>query len=102
MERRWADLADANSRQPEARAGNVLVTRAQQGARELSQIMSRTADALEKSAHLADQHAQRREQAEQGDDAAEERRVADQTREAARQARSNAEQWLKISEKPIR
>jgi hypothetical protein len=57
-------------------------------------ILSRTAAALETSAALAEDHADRHALAGRNDDAAQERQAADRARQAARRARSRAEQWL--------
>jgi len=98
LELRWADLADSDGAPAMSRAAARGKSHAQQGAKQLWEVLTRTADVLERSAQLAEEHAQRREAAAQGEDAAHERRVADQTREAAQRARSHAEEWLQVSE----
>jgi hypothetical protein len=79
---------------PPASAVEGAVERSWASAERLSSVLSRTADALEESATLAEVHAERHEQAGRSDDAAEERRVAGRAREGARRARSQAEEWL--------
>ena len=59
-------------------------------AERLSQVLSRTAEVFEKSAALADDHAQRRAKAGQSSEAEQERRVAERARQAAARARSHA------------
>ena len=69
-------------------------------ARHGASVLSRTAEALEWSAILAEQHAQRHEQAGRQEAAAEERRAAARARDAAARARVRAENWLKLLKGP--
>jgi len=64
--------------------------------RDLVSVLHRAADALEQSATLAEQHAERREQAGRQEAAAEERRAARRAHEAAAHARARAEEWLRL------
>jgi len=61
----------------------------------LSLTMERTAEVLEASAALADEHAERLERAGRSDDAAKELRSAARAREGAERARSLAKEWLR-------
>jgi hypothetical protein len=99
LERRWADLVDADAAHGPARGAGIVLRHIRLGAKQLSANLARTAEALERSANLAEQHAQRREQSQQIDDAAQERKAAQRAREAAGHARAQAEEWLKISER---
>ena len=67
-------------------------------ARDLASVLARTAKALEQSATLAEEHAERRERAGRKEAAAEERRAAGRAHEAAARARAQAEEWLKLLE----
>jgi hypothetical protein len=67
-------------------------------ARDPASVLGRTAKALEQSAILAEQHAQRRERAGRMEAAADERRAAGRAHEAAARARARAEEWLKLLE----
>ena len=58
----------------------------------LHQLLIRTAEALERSAGLAEEHAAKLEQVGRSDDAAWERRAANRARQAARRARLYAEE----------
>jgi len=59
----------------------------------LHDLLIRTAEALETSAGLAEEHAEMLERAGRSDDAAWERRGADRSRQAAQRARSYAVEW---------
>ena len=72
------------------------VTQTRVTARNLASVLGRTAETLEQSATLAEEHAQRREQAGRGDAAANERRAARRAHGAAARARVHAEKWLKM------
>ena len=98
LERRWAELLDPSSVQSTRRASEFVVRHTRRGAKRLSAILIRTAEALEKTADLAEEHAQRRERTGRTADAAEERRAAERSREAAQRARSHAEEWLTVSD----
>ena len=97
LERRWADLIDPDPARRETRAAELALRHTRQGAKHASTILTRLANTLDRSAHIAEAHAARREQAGHGDDAAEERHSARRARTAARRARSQAQQWLKVS-----
>jgi len=60
----------------------------------LSATLSRTADALDASAALAEEHGRRQQRAGRADTAAEERRVAERARKAADRAREHARELL--------
>jgi hypothetical protein len=98
LERRWADLADPHEVHSEARTAELVMRHTRQGAKQASGILTQLAKTLDKSAGLADEHAQRREKAGRTDDAADERQAAERAREAAQRARRQAEEWLKIGE----
>jgi hypothetical protein len=93
---------DSEGVEPPGGASKRVVGHTRVSAAQLASVLSRTADALEQSAALADAHALRYEQAGRGDDAAQERRAAGCAREAARKARSHAGEWLELAagEKP--
>jgi hypothetical protein len=86
---------DPEAVEPPRKAAERAVMRTRVSVERLSSVLSRTADALDESAVLADAHAERHEQAGRSDDAAEERRAAGRAREAATRARSQVEDWLK-------
>lgn len=71
-------------------------TEAYQHAEQLSEVLRRPARALESSAGLAEEHAQRQERNGRGDAAAEERRAASRARHAAARARLRAEESFKL------
>jgi len=100
LERRWVELVADDKGLRTVPAAELVISHARQGAKQLSAVLSRTADALERSAGLAEEHAQRRDRAGQSDDAAVERQAAEHAREGARRARSQAEEWLMLSESP--
>lgn len=85
-------LVDPEPAQPVASAAEAIYSRAYRSAEQLTAVLRHTAEALEKSAELADQHARRREQAGGIDDGADERRAATRARQAAQRARSRAEE----------
>jgi len=76
-----------------AHTARLAQRKAREHAVHLSSIMRETAETLEKSATLADEHALRHERAGDRQAAAEERRVATRAREAAHRARGYANQW---------
>jgi len=86
------------------RAGFVVQDDLGEGAIELSgsgrdrpaalhQLLVRTADALERSARLAEDEAEMLERAGRSDESAAERCAADRARQAAQLGRSYAEEW---------
>jgi hypothetical protein len=83
------------AQQASATAGRA-VSQMRTTARDLAAVLGRTAEALEQSAILAEQHAQRREQAGRPEAAAEERRAAERAHEAAARARARVEEWRKL------
>jgi hypothetical protein len=89
LEVRWAELAD-----PNAGGSRQLTREIQRGAERASGILTQLAHTLEKSAELADVHADRREASGLSDAAADERQVAMRARQAAQRARSQAAHWL--------
>jgi hypothetical protein len=97
LESRWAELLQPNHVPAPIRAAESHMRHAHQGARQLSAVLLRTAEALDRSAELAEKHAVRREEQGRTDDVDEERRVAARTRQAAQRARTQAEEWLKTS-----
>jgi hypothetical protein len=99
LERRWARLVDPKGPLTTRRTTEITLGRTREGARALSEKLAVAADALETSAGLADEHAKRRQARGQTDGAAEELQVAERTREAARRARSEAEKWMRASQR---
>ena len=83
--------------EPPGAAAECLIGQTRARTAQLASVLSRTADALEESAALADAHAERCEQAGRSGDAAQERRAAGRAREAARKARSHVEEWLELA-----
>jgi hypothetical protein len=77
-------------------AAEEAVTQTRLTARDLARLLGRTAEALERSAMLAEDHAERRERADPMMAAAEERRAAVRAREAAERARARAGEWLEL------
>jgi hypothetical protein len=75
-----------------------VTAQTRENAKHLSSVLSRTANALEMSAALAESNAERLERLGRADAGAEERRAADRGQEAARRARLHAEEWLRLSE----
>jgi hypothetical protein len=98
LERRWADLMDADGGGGTTRVAELLVGETRRRARQLWLALTRTAEALDASAALADEHGQRRGEDGHETDAAAERSAAERAREAAGRARSQAEEWLRISQ----
>ncbi len=98
LERRWAALVDPT---PAARAAsaaedlNILTSRHAESA---SVTLSRIADALEESAAIADDPAQRHEEAGSSEGAEAERQIAERAREYAQRARAQASEWRKIAD----
>jgi hypothetical protein len=99
LEPRWAELVDPSPAQSMIRDAGVVLRQTRRDAKQLSAVLTRTANELERSAGLAEAHARRREQAGQSDDAIEERQAAKRAREAAQRALAQADEWLKASEK---
>jgi hypothetical protein len=66
-------------------------------AEHLSSELDRTAELLEKTVAIAEQHARRRERAGDSDGGREERRAAERARKYAQRARSEAEEWRKLA-----
>jgi hypothetical protein len=98
LERRWAELVEPSTVQNTVRAAAAVVRDTRQGAKQLSEILTRTANTLERSAELAEEHAKRRDHAGRGDDAEQERQAAERAREAAQRALSQADEWLTLIE----
>lgn len=98
LERRWGALVDGEEPDTPGHAAGRLLGEMRQGARQLATNLSRTAEALERSAQLAEQHAERREETHGPGQGAEERRAAEVTYEAAERARSQAAEWLSLME----
>ena len=88
---------DSEAVEPTGAAAERVVGETGVRAAQLASVLRRTAVTLERSAALADAHAERYEQAKRSNDAAQERRVAGRAREAARQARWHAEEWLELA-----
>lgn len=85
-----------------AATGERLRTQALEQAENMSVLLRRTARALESSAALAEEHAQRHDRSGHGDTAADERRAANRARQAAARARSRADNWLKVGSESMR
>ena len=101
LERRWAELiGDPDVAHTETGASELAMRHTRQAAKHGSWILMQLANTLERSAALAEKHAQRREQAGRADDAAAERRAAKRAHEAAQRARSQAEEWLEMIKNP--
>ena len=81
-------------------AADTAASQARVTARDAASLLARTAEVLERSAALAQEHAERRERAGRPESAAEERRVAKRAYAAAARARARAEQWLETIEAP--
>lgn len=93
LERRWAELVEWEVVYGQTRAAERVTSHTRRGARQLTTLLTRMADALDKSARLADEHATKRERAGRSDDAELERQAAQRARDSAEQARSHAAQW---------
>ena len=99
LERRWAELVgDPDVAHTETDASELARRHTRQAAKRGSWILMQLANTLERSAGLAEKHAQRRDLAGGADDAAAERRAAKRAREAFQRARSQAEEWLERME----
>jgi hypothetical protein len=108
LERRWAELTDADVSTPAVHAAASKVTatakpaqpdspayrRYERRTTQLAAILSRTADALERSAELAEEHAHRRMSAGFREAAGVEFQAAARSRQAADRARLQAAEWL--------
>ena len=79
-------------------AAESEVARTRLTARDVASVFGRTARTLERSATLAEEHAERRERAGLKEAATEERRAARRAHDAAARARAEAEKWLKLVE----
>lgn len=79
-----------------AAGAQTLARETRRGARDLGFILNRMATALEQSARLADQHAERQAQGGRPEVAAEERRAARRAREASQLARERAVRLLDL------
>lgn len=77
-------------------AAQTLVRETRQKGRDLGFILNRMATALEQSARLADQHAERQARGGRPEAAAEERRAARRAREASQLARARAVRLLML------
>jgi hypothetical protein len=97
LERQWAELVEPKPAAPGTSATEHARGFIRENAQHLSSVLTRTTEALEKTAAIAEQHAQRRDRAGLSDAAAEERRAADRAREYAGRARSQAEEWFKLA-----
>jgi hypothetical protein len=93
LEHRWAELVDPDAADSEARAAELVIRPTRQGAKQASAILMQLANTLERSAALAEEHAQRRERAGRTEDVAAEREAAQRARAAAQRARSQADEW---------
>ena len=100
LERRWAELIDDPDVAHTETSAELVKRHTRQAAKHGSWILMQLANTLERSAGLAEKHAQRREQAGRADDAAAERRAAKRAHEAAQRARSQAEEWLEMIKNP--
>ena len=65
-------------------------------AKRISAVFGRTAEVLDRSAHLAEEHVQRCAQLARGDDASRERQLAARARDAAQRARLHAANWEEL------
>lgn len=105
LERQWAELMDAEAHDvPEPSSGSagraeIAVSQLREGAKRLSSILIQTANTLERSAALAEEHARRRQEAGEPADAEKERRAAEHMRAFAERVRSQSQEWLKTSGK---
>lgn len=100
LERRWAKLVEPNGPRSASRAAEFVAGRTRLSAGRLSNILIQSAEALERTAGLADQRAKTCERGGKGRDAANERQAAQRAREFAQHARSEAEKWQKMGESP--
>jgi hypothetical protein len=101
LERRSAELLDPKPADRAVNAAAEARSFMQANAELLSSALSRTAEALERTVDVAEEHARRRERAGRSDDAAKEHRVADRAREYAPHAHAQAEEWLSRAERPM-
>ena len=80
----------ANPLERTASDADRAITHTRVSAQRLSRVLGRAAEAFEKSAALAEQHAQRRAKAGRSSEADDERRAAEWARQAAERARLRA------------
>ena len=97
-----ADRMDYAAAKRAAAAAEGLRSQTHERAGQLSEVLRRTARALEWSAALAEERAERREQAGRSDEAAKACATAGRASEAARHARARAEELLEYSSAPGR
>jgi hypothetical protein len=57
LERRWAELTDADAAEIATDAGDLVMAHTRHRAEQLASVLLRTANALERAAELADEHA---------------------------------------------
>jgi hypothetical protein len=96
LESAWAELRERERAERAASAVERMLSLTREHASRLSSILDQSAEELERTALLAEAHAQRSEEAGR-DDAAKERRAADRAHECARRARSQAKEWLELA-----
>jgi hypothetical protein len=107
LERRWgaltdpdADPSDRDADHREMRTAELVRRHTRQSAEQASRLLMLLAMGLERSARLADEHANRLERGGSAEGAEPERQAAKRAREEAQNARRQAEAWLKIGKNP--
>jgi hypothetical protein len=83
----------AESAESALQSAELAQSRARERALGLASVLRHTAHTLDRSADLAEEHAQRYERNGKHMAAQQERQAADRARMAAEQARQHAEQW---------
>jgi hypothetical protein len=94
LERRWADLVEHDLSRSASQAAEAIRGLTRQRVEQVCQVLTRLAATLEKSAELADQHAQRC--VADGLSPAEEQDAATRARASAQRARDQAAEWVKV------
>lgn len=92
LERRWAELVAPDSARGEGDVAEEVMAHTQQSVKTASSILTQLAATLDRTAALAEAHAERHEQVGRTEGAHKEREAAQHAREAAQRARSQAEQ----------
>ena len=100
LERQWAQLTDSprTSRSVPELVGALGATR--KYAERLSMELDRTAEVLERTAALADEHGRRRGRTGHPESAADEHQAAERARVYAQRARDQADEWRKLAGPP--
>ena len=102
LEIKWAELMESQPVQPTLTAAESAKSSTRRNAEHLSLELDRTAQALEKTAVIAQEHARRKEQDGQSDGAADELKVAERALSYAARARSQSEEWRRLATRTSR